>query len=97
LSHLCFVGYSVSVFTAYSELRKVLFLVPSATVSLWFFVCVYGIYLEPLNGFAPNSRGRHIWSLAWMSLNVKVKGQGHWEQKLAFVGPLSSLHAVCVW
>jgi len=30
---------------------------------------------EPLNGFAPNSRGRRVWSFARMSLNVKVKGQ----------------------
>jgi len=35
---------------------------------------------EPLSGFArvfraPNSQGRRVWSLARMSLNVKVKGQ----------------------
>jgi len=30
---------------------------------------------EPLNGFAPNSHGRRVWSFARTSLNVKVKGQ----------------------
>jgi len=30
---------------------------------------------EPLNGFATNSQGRRVWSLARTSLNVKVKGQ----------------------
>jgi len=32
---------------------------------------------EPLNGFAPNSQGRRVWSLTRTSLNVrsKVKGQ----------------------
>jgi len=33
------------------------------------------ILLEPQNGFAPNSRGRRVWSVARKSLNVKVKGQ----------------------
>ena len=28
-----------------------------------------------------NSQGRHVWSLTQTSLNVKVKGQGHEEQK----------------
>jgi len=33
---------------------------------------------EPLNGSAPNSQGRRVWSLGrvWMSRS-KVKGQGH--------------------
>ena len=57
-------------FTARSELRKVLFLTPSMT-----FLFVYEISWEPLNGFAPNSQGRRVWSLARTSLNVKVKGQ----------------------
>ena len=30
---------------------------------------------EPLNGFAPNSHGRRVWSSARTSLNVKVKSQ----------------------
>jgi len=29
---------------------------------------------EPLNGFTPKSHGRCVWSLARMSLNVKVAG-----------------------
>ena len=37
---------------------------------------------ESLNGFAPNSHGRRVWSLTRTSLNVKVKGQGHQRQKL---------------
>jgi len=38
---------------------------------------------EPRNGFAPNLQGKRAWSLARTSLNVKikVKGQGHQEQK----------------
>ena len=38
---------------------------------------------EPLNGFAPISQRRHVWYFARTSLNikVKVKGQGHQEQK----------------
>jgi len=58
---------------ACSELLKVLFLVLSVT-----YLFVY----EPLNGFAPNSQGRHAWSLARTSLNVKVKGhvQGYQGQ-----------------
>ena len=29
---------------------------------------------ELLNGFVTNSHGRRVWSVAWMCLNVKVKG-----------------------
>ena len=54
---------------------------------------VYEISPEPLNGFAPNSHGRHVWCLARMSLNVKVKGQGHQGQTMAF----SALSVACVW
>ena len=53
---------------------KVLFLVRSVTF-LFFFVCE--ISREPVNEFAPDSQGRRVWSLAWTSLNVKLKGQGH--------------------
>jgi len=67
------------VFTARSELRKVLFLALSVT-----FLYVYEIYREPLNGFAPCSHGRRVWSLAPTSLNVTVKGQGHQGQKRHF-------------
>jgi len=50
--------------------------------------------MELLNGFAPNSHGRHVWSLVRTSLkvNVKVKGQGHRGQKWHF----SALLAACM-
>jgi len=57
----------------------VLFLAPSVT-----FLFVPQISPEPLNGLAQNSHGRRVWSLARMSLNVKVKGQGHQGQKRDF-------------
>jgi len=38
------------------------------------FLFVHQISLVPLNGFAPNSQRRRVWSFAWTSLNVKVKG-----------------------
>ena len=56
--------------TARIELRKVLFLALSVT-----FLFVYEISPEPADGFAPNSRGRRVWSLDRKSLDVKVKGQ----------------------
>jgi len=56
------------------------------------FLFVYEISLKLLNIFAPNAHGRHVWSLAQMSLKVKVKGQGHQGQKSIF-GP----SAACVW
>ena len=66
------VMYLLNIFiTARSELRKVLFLAPPVC----FFLFVYEIYWEPLNGFAPNSNGRRVWSLARTSLKVKAKGQ----------------------
>jgi len=45
-----------------------------ALMDSWF---VYEIPRELLNGFAPNSQGKHLWSLTWTILKVKVKGQGH--------------------
>jgi len=60
-------------FTTHSEMRKVLFLASSVCG----FSFVYEISPEPLNGFAPNSHGRRVWSLARMSLKVKIKSQGH--------------------
>jgi len=69
------------VITARSKLRKVLFLALSVTFLVFLFV--YEISREPLNGFAPNSQGRRVSSLARTSLNVKVKGQGHQGQKHA--------------
>ena len=35
---------------------------------------LYEISREPLNGFAPNSHGRRVWSLARTSVKVTVKG-----------------------
>jgi len=35
---------------------------------------VYEISPEPLNGFAPNSHGRRVWSLTRTSMKVKVEG-----------------------
>ena len=57
----------IFVFAACSELWKVLSLAPS--VCRFF---VYEMSLEPLNGFAPNSHRRRVWSIAWTSLKVKV-------------------------
>jgi len=57
------------VFSARSELRKVLFLAPSVCC----FLFVYEISPEPLNGFTPNSHGRRVLSLSQTSLKVKVK------------------------
>jgi len=50
---------------------------------------------KPLNGFAPNSHGSRVWSIAWTSL--KVKGQGHQGQKTAFFGPFGGLYAYAVY
>jgi len=69
---------TIVVVTVRSELRKVLFLEPSMT-----FLFVNQISRELLNRFASNSHGRRVWSLAGMSLNTKVKGQGHQGQKCA--------------
>jgi len=55
---------------------------------------VYEISQELLNGFASNSHGKHVWSLAQTNLKVKVKVTG---DKTAFLGPFSGLHAVYVW
>ena len=48
------------------------------------FLFVYETYRELMNGFAPNSQGRCVWSLIWTSLNIKIKGQGHHGQKTGF-------------
>jgi len=71
-------------FIARSKLLKILFLAPSVCV----FCFVYEIPREPLNGFAPNSHGRRVWSLARTSLKVKVRG----HQGKRF----SALSAACV-
>jgi len=49
-----------------------------------FFLFVYEISREPLNGFAPNSHGRRVWSVARTSLKVTVKGQGQQGQNGIF-------------
>jgi len=63
------------------------------------FLFVYGTSCEPLNGFAPNSHGRRVWSIAQTSLKVKVKDQRSRSPgtKTAFFGPFGGLHAVYVW
>ena len=68
------------VVAACSELRSVLFLMPSVT-----FLFVYEISPEPLNGFAQNSHGRRVWPLARTGLKVRVKGQDHQGQKRHFL------------
>jgi len=73
------------IITARSEVQKVLFLV---LVVCGF--CLSEISPEPLNRFAPNSHGRRVWSLAWTSLKVKVKGQGHQGQKRHFLALLAA-------
>jgi len=54
---------------------------------------------KPLNGFAPNSQGRRIWSGAWRSFKVKVKDQSSRSPgtKNGIFGPFSGLYAVFVW
>jgi len=61
------------------------FLAPSVCV----FLFVYEIFPEPLNGFAPNSHGRSVWSLTWTSLKVKVTR----DKKTYFL----VLLAACMW
>jgi len=83
-----------------SKLRKVLFLAPSACGLL--FVYEFEIYREPLNGFAPNSHGRRVWSLARTSSKVKVltltfKLTRSPGTKTAFSGHFGGLRAVYVW
>jgi len=62
---------------------KVLFVATSVT-----FLFVPQISGKPLNGFAHNSQGRSVLSLAWTSLDVNVKDQGYQGQKMCLVLPL---------
>ena len=71
--------FQVALFSTCSELHKVLFLALCVT-----FLFVYEISWELLSGFAPDSQGRHVWSLARTSLNLKVKGKGHHGQNGIF-------------
>jgi len=81
-------NFLLTFITACSELQKVLFLAPSV------FLFVYEMSWEPLNGLAPNSQKRRVWSLAWMSWKIKVKGQSSrsLRTKTAFL----ALLAACV-
>ena len=60
---------------------------------------VHEISREPMNRFAPNSHGRHVWSLARKGGNVKVKGQRSRSPgtKTGIFGPFGDLRAVYVW
>ena len=84
----------MAIFTACSELRKVLFLALSVT-----FLFMYEISWELLNGFAPNSDGRRFRSLARTSMKVKVKGERSRSPgtKTVFFGTFGGLRAVYVW
>jgi len=63
---------------------KVLFLALSVTFFVFLFVTQ--ISLERMNGFAPNSQGKRVWSLARATLNnkVKAKHQGQEGQKTRY-------------
>jgi len=54
---------------------KICWLFYGPRCSFLFFLFVYEIYPEHLKGFAPNSQGKRVWSLARTSLNIEVKGQ----------------------
>ena len=73
--------------TARSGLRKVLFFAPSVC-----FLFVYEISWESLNGFAPNSHGRRVWSIARKSLRSRSKVKVTRDKKRQF----SALSAACV-
>jgi len=67
--------------TLHLELQQVLCLVPSVCV-----FCLRIKYLgESLNGFVPNSNGRHVWSLTC---------KGHQGQKQHFLALLAACKAV---
>jgi len=76
------------IFTTHSELWKVLFLSPSVSG----FLLVYEISLELLNGFVPNSHGRHL-----DPHSDDSEGQGNQRQKTTLFGPFGKLRAVYVW
>jgi len=44
-------------------------------ISLWF-LFVYEISRQPLNGFAPNSHGRRVWSLVGVPRSDEFESQG---------------------
>jgi len=57
---------------------------------------VYEISREPLNGFAPNSHGRRVWSLTRTSLKSNVKGQDHQGQKRHFPALSAAACGLCL-
>jgi len=64
----------VNIFSLWFDYRtqvRLCFLALSVTL---FFLFVYELSRERLNGFGPNSQGRRVWTHAWKSLNIKVKG-----------------------
>jgi len=88
ISHGSVVTYLMygGIFTASSELHKVLFLV------LWL-LCLCTKYLGyRWTDLHQIHREQCVWSLTGTSLNVKVKGQGHYGQKRHFL----ALLAACV-
>ena len=50
---------------------------------------------EPLNGLEPNSQERRVWSLGRMSLNVRVKGQGHHDKTGFSVDMSGTAELIC--
>jgi len=72
---------------------------PSQLLLSSYFLLVYEMYREPLNGFAPNSHERRVYSLTRISLMVKVKDQrsrSSWTKNVIF-GPFGGLRADYVW
>jgi len=65
------------------------------------FLFVYEISPESLNGFAPNSQERRVWSLARTSLKVKVKIQCHHGQNryetVVYLFVLSACNVGVLW
>ena len=67
---------------------------PNSATAEHLFLFVYEISLEPLNGFAPNSHKRCVWSLTWTSL--KVNDQGHQGQKQHFTAISEPACGLCL-
>jgi len=87
------------IFIADCNVHLLQFCVSSVALILHFitsdFLFVAQIFREWLNRYAPNSQGRCVWSLAWTSLNIKVKRQSHQGQKMRCPVPLPP--AVTEW
>ena len=53
----------------------------------WFLFCLCMKYLaELLNGFAPNSQRRRVWSIPWTSLKVRGQRSRSWGTKNGILG-----------